>query len=235
MRQLRILVVDDDLAVLKYLRANLREEGYDVLTALNGIEAIQTIEKELPDLLILDIMMPTIDGFEVCSRIREWSQIPIIMLSARDDESDKVKSLDLGADDYLTKPFGIKELMARVRSVLRRTEVARAISPQPTFVHGDFKVNFSERRVTIADREIKLTPTEYCLLREFVSNAGKVLTHAFLLGRAWGPEYCDEHEYLHVFVRRLRSKLESEPSNPKYIITVPGVGYRFESDSDSVK
>lgn len=227
MRRLRILIVDDDIAVLKYLRANLQEEGYDVLTALDGIEAIQIIERELPDLLILDIMMPNMDGFEVCNRIREWSQIPIIMLSARDDESDKVKCLDLGADDYIAKPFGVEELLARIRAVLRRSESTQTTIPA-TFTSGAIKVNFAERKVTIADSEVKLTPTEYCLLKELVLNAGKVLTHAFLLGRAWGPEYRDEHEYLHVFVRRLRSKIEKDPSKPKYITTVSGVGYRFE-------
>ena len=228
MRRLRILAVDDDLVVLKFLRANLQAEGYDVLTALDGAEALQVIEKESPDLIILDIMMPEMDGFEVCYRLREWSQVPIIMLSARDDEEDKVKSLDLGADDYLTKPFGVKEFLARIRSVLRRIEATEAISPQATFISGDLKVSFAERKVTIADREVKLTPTEYCLLKEFVLNAEKVLTHAYLLNKAWGSEYREEHEYLHVFANRLRRKLEPDPSNPRYIITVPGVGYRFK-------
>ena len=228
MRRLRILAVDDDLVVLKFLRANLQAEGYDVLTALDGAEALQVIEKESPDLIILDIMMPEMDGFEVCYRLREWSQVPIIMLSARDDEEDKVKSLDLGADDYLTKPFGVKEFLARIRSVLRRVEATEAISPQVTFISGDLKVSFAERKVTIADREVKLTPTEYCLLKEFVLNAEKVLTHAYLLNKAWGSEYREEHEYLHVFANRLRRKLEPDPSNPRYIITVPGVGYRFK-------
>ena len=230
MRRVRVLVVDDDLAVLKFLRANLQAEGYDVIAALDGAEALQTIERELPDLIILDIIMPVMDGFEVCRRVREWSQCPIIMLSARDDEKDKVKCLDLGADDYLVKPFGVKELMARVRSVLRRTEAADVESPQATFTCRDLTVNFTDRRVTIANHEVKVTPTEYCLLKELVLNAGKVLTYTYLLSRAWGPEYREEHEYLHVFANRLRRKLEPEPSNPRYIITVPGVGYRFEKD-----
>ncbi len=228
MRRLRILIVDDDLAVLKFVRANLQAAGYEILTALDGTEALQVIEKELPDLVILDIMMPKMDGFEVCRRVREWSQVPIIMLSARDDEKDKVKCLDLGADDYLTKPFGVEELMARVRSVFRRAEAARGVPPEPVFTSGDLKVNFAQREVTVADREVKLTPTEYCLLKEFVLNAGKVLTHAYLLNRAWGPEYEQETQYLHVFVRRLRAKLELEPANPRHIITVPGVGYQFK-------
>ena len=228
MRRVRILVVDDDLAVLKFVRANLQAAGYEVLTALDGTEALQVIEKELPDLIILDIMMPGIDGFEVCRQIREWSQVPIIMLSALADEEDKVKCLDLGADDYLTKPFGVQELMARVRAVFRRTEAASAISPEPTFTSGNLKVNFAQRKVTVADREVKLTPTEYCLLKELVLNAGKVLTHTYLLNRAWGPEYGQETQYLHVFARRLRAKLEPDPANPRHIITVPGVGYQFK-------
>ena len=227
MQRKRILVIDDDLVVLKFLRANLREEGYEVLTALDGTEALHVIEKELPDLIILDIMMPKLDGFEVCRQIREWSQIPIIMLSARGAGEDKVKCLDLGADDYLTKPFGVEELEARIRAVLRRTEAIRATPEQPTFISGDLKVNFNERRVTVADREVKLTPTEYCLLKEFTLNPNKVLTHTHLLNRAWGSEYKEETEYLHVFVRRLRHKLETDHKNPKLITTVTGVGYRF--------
>ena len=227
MRQKRILVVDDELAVLKFLRANLQEQDYKVLTAPNGAEALRITEKELPDLIILDIMMPEINGFEVCRQIREWSQVPVIMLSARHDEEDKVKCLDLGADDYLTKPFGIEELEARIRAVFRRTEATKNTPEQPTFTSGALKVDFGKRRVTIADREIKLTPTEYCLLKELILNPSKVLTHTYLLNRAWGPEYKEETEYLHVFIKRLRGKLESTPSEPKLIVTVPGVGYKF--------
>ena len=172
--------------------------------------------------------MPAMDGFEVCQQVRQWSQIPIIMLSARGAEEDKVKCLDLGADDYLTKPFGVEELMARVKAVLRRTEISGTIPPTSNFTSGDLEVNFVERRVTVADQEIKLTPTEYCLLKEFVINQGKVLTHTYLLSRAWGPEYKDDREYLHVFIRRLRTKLEPEPAHPRRIITVSGVGYQFK-------
>ncbi len=182
---------------------------------------------ELPDLVILDIMMPKMDGFEVCRRLREWSQIPTIMLSARGDETDKVKCLDLGADDYLTKPFGTRELLARVRAVLRRTEATKTVSTPPLFTSGDLRISFAQRQVTVAGKEVKLTPTEYSLLQEFVLNAGKTLTHSYLLDRVWGPEYRDEREYLHVFVHRLRTKLEPDATNPKYIMTVPGVGYRF--------
>jgi len=228
MSKTRILVVDDELSIIKLLRANLEARGYEVLAATDGVGALQAFEMELPDLVILDIMMPKMDGFEVCRRLREWTQIPIIMLSARGDVSDKVKCLSLGADDYITKPFGVGELIARVRAVLRRTEAAAAISNQPSFTSGDLQISFAQRRVTIAGKEVKLTPTEYSLLQEFVLNAGKVLTHTHLLNKVWGSEYREEREYLHVFVRRLRAKLEPDPANPRYITTVPGVGYQFK-------
>ena len=229
MSKTRILIVDDELSIIKFLRATLKAENYEVLTAMDGAEALQTIEMELPDLVILDIMMPKMDGFEVCRRLREWSQIPIIMLSARGDEGDKVKCLELGADDYITKPFGASELVARVRAVLRRTKAARVIPTQPSFTSGDIKINFVERRVTVAEREVKLTPTEYNLLQELVLNANKVLTHSMLLGKVWGPEYGEEREYLRVFIGRLRRQLEPKPENPKYIISIPGVGYQFKA------
>ena len=224
----RILVVDDEVSIIKLLRANLENNGYKVLTAMNGTEALQSIEMELPELIILDVMMPKINGFEVCRRLREWSQVPIIMLSALSDESDKVKCLDLGADDYMTKPFGKDELIARVKAVMRRTKVASSTPAQPSFTSGEVKIDFVERRVTVAGREVKLTPTEYNLLQELVLNANKVLTHSMLLGRVWGPEYGGEREYLRVFVGRLRKQLEGDTENPEYIITIPGVGYQFK-------
>ncbi len=228
MSKTRILIVEDELSIIKFLRANLESKGYKVLAAVDGAEALHTFEMELPALVILDIMMPKMDGFEVCRKLREWSQVPIIMLSARGDVSDKVKCLSLGADDYITKPFGVGELIARVRAVLRRTEAAAAIPSQPSFTSGDLQISFAQRRVTIAGKEVKLTPTEYSLLQEFVLNAGKVLTHTHLLNKVWGSEYREEREYLHVFVRRLRAKLEPDPTNPRYIITVPGIGYQFK-------
>ena len=224
----RILVVDDELSIIKFLCANLEAKGYKVLAAMDGTEALQTFEMELPDLVILDIMMPKPDGFEVCRQLREWSQIPIIMLSARGDESDKVKCLDLGADDYITKPFGASELVARVRAVLRRTEAAATVPTRPSFSSGDLEISFAQRRVTVAGKEVKLTPTEYSLLQEFVLNVGRVLTHTYLLNKVWGSEYREEREYLYVFVRRLRAKLEPDPTNPRYIMSVPGVGYQFK-------
>ena len=221
-----ILVVDDETSIIKFVKSNLENQSYKVLTAINGAEALQTFELELPDLVILDIMMPVMDGFEVCRRLREWSQAPIIMLSANSDEADKVKCLNLGADDYITKPFGVSELTARVKAVLRRTDVT-GTSVQPVFTSGNLELNFAKRRVTVDGKEIKLTPTEYALLQEFVVNAGKVLTHTHLLKKIWGPEYRSESEYLHVFVHRLRNKLESDPTNPTYIVSISGVGYQL--------
>jgi DNA-binding response OmpR family regulator len=222
-----ILIVDDEVSILKFVRSNLEDRGYAVTSASNGEEALHTIERELPDLIVLDVMMPKMDGFEVCRRLREWSQIPIIMLSARGDEKDKVKCLDLGADDYIVKPFGASELMARVSAVLRRTKTADISPVRSSIASGDLAINFAKRRITRAGSEVKLTPTEYALLQELAVNSGKVLTHTHLLNKVWGPEYRDEREYLHVFVRRLRSKLEPEPDNPAYILTVSGVGYQF--------
>ena len=229
MHRPRVLIVDDDLTIIKFLHANLKAEDYETFTAVDGAEALQTIEKELPDLVILDIMMPKIDGFEVCRQLREWSQLPVIMLSARGEIEDKVKCLKLGADDYITKPFGVEELIARVKAVFRRTEAALTTPTQPSFATGDLVINFVERRVTIVDREVKLTPTEYNLLQELVLNAGKVLTHTHLLNKVWGFEYRDERQYLHVFIRRLRNKLEPDRANPRYILSVPGVGYQFKA------
>lgn len=231
MHRPRVLIVDDDLAIIKFLRANLEASDYKTLTAMDGAEALQTIERELPDLVILDIMLPRMDGFEVCRRLREWSQVPIIMLSARGDEEDKVKCLNLGADDYIIKPFGVGELIARVKAVFRRTQAVGTIPTQPSFTAGNIQINFAKRQVTVGGDEIKLTPTEYALLQELVLNVGKVLTHVHLLNKVWGFEYREEKEYLHVFVRRLRVKLEPDPTNPKYITTVPGVGYQFEDTS----
>ena len=223
----RILTVDDELSILKFLRSNLEDRGYTVISATNGEEAINIVERELPDLIILDVMMPKMDGFEVCRRLREWSQIPIIMLSARSDESDKVQCLDLGADDYIVKPFSANELVARVSAVLRRTKAASTLPAKSVITRGDLVINLAQRKVTRAGQDIKLTPTEYALLQELAVNSGKVLTHTLLLNKVWGPEYRDEREYLHVFIRRLRAKLEPDPNKPRYITTVSGVGYQF--------
>ncbi len=230
----RILIVDDEMSILRFLRSNLEGKGYAVISAINGEEALHTIEMELPDLIILDIMMPKMNGFEVCRQLREWSQIPIIMLSARGDERDKVKCLDLGADDYIVKPFGASELIARVRAVLRRTKTASLPPSVPAVTSGDLVINFARRQVTRNGMEVQLTPIEYALLQELAVNSGKVLTHTHLLNKVWGSEYRDEREYLHVFVRRLRSKLEPDPKNPQHIVTVSGVGYRFTSSGQEI-
>lgn len=225
-RGLRILVADSDLPVLRFLRANLKASGYQFILAIDGEEALEKTEGELPDLVILDTMLPKVDGVEVCRRIRDWSRVPIIMLSTTGDGIDKVKCLDLGADDYITKPFSIDELLARVRVVLRRAKPEVVVS-SPTFTSGDLEVNFARWRVTIGSNEIRLTPIEFSLLEQLVLNAGKVLTNGMLLQKVWGPEYNREIHYVHVFIARLRKKLEPDPKKPKYILTKPGVGYYF--------
>ena len=232
MRKSRILIVDDDIGVVKALRANLQAKDCEVLTAMDGTEALQVIDREVPDLIILDIMMPRMDGLEVCRQLREWSAIPIIMLSARHDVEEKAKCLNSGADDYMTKPFGINELIARVRAVLRRTSDVGTVVNTPNFTSGDLQINFAARQVVKAGSEVKLTPTEYTLLQELTLGAGKVFTHATLLGKVWGPEYAEEREYLRVFIGRLRKEIEEDPANPKFIVTIPGVGYKFQSQCE---
>ncbi len=223
----RILVVDDESGIRKYVQANLEDNGREVRAAVDGPEALKVFEMELPDLVILDIMMPGMDGSEVYRRIRELAQTLIITASGRAGEEDNARSLDLGPDDHVTKLPGVQELHSRVRVVVRRSKAARPLPARSSFRSGDITVNFAERRVMVGDSEVKLTPTEYRLLLELVLNANKVLSHAQLLSRVWGPEYCEKAEYVRVFVRRLRAKLERDPSIPKHIINVPGVGYRF--------
>jgi two-component system KDP operon response regulator KdpE len=225
----RILIVDDDIAIAKFIRANLEAEGWQTIRAADGAEALEAVEKELPALVILDVMMPNIDGFEVLYRLRQWSQIPVIMLSVRDEMAYKVRCLNLGADDYITKPFGADELVARVRAVLRRNEQVGLFPRQPFYASGDLEINFITTQVTMSGNLVKLTPTEYNLLQELVLNTGKVLPHSYLLHKIWGTEYGCQREYLHVFVARLRAKLEPDPAKPTYIITVPGMGYRFQA------
>lgn len=226
-----ILVVDDDPAILRLLCTNLKARGYKVTTATDGEESLEAVQRDFVDLIILDIMMPRLDGVEVCRRIREWSNVPIIMLSARGDEKDKVKCLDLGADDYLTKPFGIAELMARIKAAFRHCGDPTVAPTQPVFNYGDLEINFAMRRVTIDGTEIALTPTEYALLQYMAVNANKILTHRMLLQSVWGSEYFSEKEYLRVFIGRLRRKLEPNPEKPKYILTVRDVGYHLSADS----
>ncbi len=224
----RILLAEDEVALRDFVSRNLRARGFEVLEASNGLEAVALWERENPHLLILDVMMPRMDGLEVCRRVREHSAVPIIVLTALDSESDKVSALDLGADDYLTKPFGVEELLARVRAVLRRTQwEAMPLSVGGTKQFGDLEVDLTGHIVRLRGEEVRLSPIEFALLEQLITNAGKVLTHRILLQRIWGPEYGGEAEYLRVYINRLRHKLEPDPANPRYILTEPGVGYRF--------
>lgn len=228
MKPSRILVVDDEAPLVKLLRSCLRTEGYDVIAALNGADALNVMEREVPDLIILDLMMPVMDGVEFLRRMREWSQTPVLVLSGRQNQQDKVECLDMGADDYLAKPFGVDELLARIRAILRRATPSPEGLDRPTFTTGGLRVDFSRRRVVVDGADVALTATEYNLLRQLALECGKVFGHAELLKRVWGPEYGDELEYLHVYMSRLRRKIEADPRNPKYIKTIPGVGYMLQ-------
>lgn len=229
----KILIVDDEARILRLVRSNLEPVGYKVLTAMDGESALTAAEMNDPDLIILDLMLPRLDGFEVCRRLREFSTVPIIILTAKGEEVDKVKGLELGADDYLTKPFSVQELLARIKAVLRRTRVPPTQKLEPVFNLGGFSVNFAQRRVVANGADVKLSPTEYKLLYELVTNAGRVVLHQDLLGRVWGREYRDETEYLRVYIRYLRQKIEADPSRPKLILTEPGVGYRFAAPAEA--
>jgi len=228
MKRPQVLVVDDEAETVKYVSANLRARGYDVLTAEDGRTALKVFGESVVDLIVLDIMMPGPDGFEVCRAIRRSSDVPVIMLSARGQERDIVRALDLGADDYLTKPFGVEEMLARVRATLRRTTRTK-LTPRPPLVAEDLEIDFAARQVTVRGRGVQLTPTEYNLLAHLASNAGRVLSHRVLLQAVWGPEYGSETEYLWAYIRRLRRKIEPDPSQPTYILTQPGIGYSFVS------
>ena len=225
MKKPTVLVVDDEPRILRFVRAELETAGYLVLTANNGIEALDLVNRESPDLVVLDVIMPGLDGFDVLKRLRSVSSIPVILLTARGSDADKVRGLDLGADDYLTKPFSPDELSARVRAVLRRTI---GISKHPEVQRlelGDLRIDFERRRVMVRDREVQMSRTEWQLLQQLALNAGKVMLHEDLLVRTWGPEYRDDMEYLRVWISRLRRKIEDDAAHPRYLRTVPGVGY----------
>ena len=240
----RILVVDDEPQLTRVLRTGLTSRGYDVRVAADGLAGFETFTDWHPDLVITDLAMPVMDGLELCRRLRAISQVPIIVLSAKGEEKTKVEALDIGADDYITKPFGIDELLARVRASLRR---AATVTPEPesTILRaGDFHIDLETRKVLVTDRqarddasaarestrEVHLTPKEFDLLVYFVKHSGKVLTHRTLLAAIWGGNYVEQNEYLRVFVGNLRKKLEPDPTHPRYILTEPWIGYRFSAD-----
>ena len=223
----RILVVDDEVRYQRLLEANLHIDGYDVVTASNGLKAIEIFSSQPIDLILLDVMMPELDGFETCQRIREYSSVPIIMLTAKGGEKDRVRGLDLGADDYLSKPFSATELLARVRAVLRRAQVSNDITQARYFIHEDIRVDFARAEVW-RDNEsepISLSVTEYRILLQFVHNVGKVISAEELLTSIWGPDYRTEKETLWVSIARLRQKLETTPHTPIHIVTRTGLGY----------
>ncbi|HVG32629.1 MAG TPA: response regulator transcription factor [Pyrinomonadaceae bacterium] len=231
-QQPRILVVDDEPQIARVLRTGLKTHGYDVRVAADGVSALETFGDWHPDLVITDLAMPNMDGLKLCRRLRETSQLPIIVLSVRGEEKTKVEALDAGADDYVTKPFGMDELLARVRAQLRRAKTPSVNQASPAVLEeGDFQLDLESRRVFVCGAEVHLTPKEYDLLVHFVRHAGKVLTHRNLLGAVWGGNYTEQGEYLRVFVGQLRKKIESHPSTPRYILTEPWVGYRFDPGS----
>jgi two-component system KDP operon response regulator KdpE len=229
----RVLVAEDEASLRDFICRNLRVRNFTVFEAASGLEALAIWEHEQPDLLVLDLMMPHMDGLEVCRRVREKSTVPIIILTALDADSDKVAALDLGADDYITKPFSVEELLARVRATLRRTHWLGQPAPAATGIKrfGALEIDLEAHQVRRHGEEVRLTPTEFALLAELVAHAGKVVPHRLLLQRVWGSSYGDEADYLRVYLTRLRRKLEENPARPRYLLTVPGVGYRFDPAS----
>jgi two-component system KDP operon response regulator KdpE len=226
-RDRRILVVDDEERMVRFIRLNLEHDGFEVIEAFRGAQAIDRIRSGLPDLVLLDVMLPDLDGFEVLRIIREVSSVPVIMLTAKGEEDDRVRGLELGADDYITKPFSPRELVSRVRAVLRRTEAASTSTHGLIEVDDRLKIDFDRREVWVDGQLVQLRPTEYRLLFHLVQNAGWVITHDQLLAKVWGYEYQDEPHYVRLYINYLRKKLEKDPANPQYILTERGVGYRF--------
>jgi len=223
----RILVVDDEPRMRRFIHMNLDLEGYQVLEASNGLEAIKRVREDLPDLVLLDVMMPEMDGFETLREIRQFSNVPVIMLTVKGDEDDKVRGLELGADDYVTKPFGPRELSSRIKAVLRRAEIPTPAEQSIVRVDDRLQIDFNLRQVIVDGQVIKLRPTEYRLLYHLVNNAGWTMPHETLLAKVWGHEYRDETHYLRLYITYLRQKIEKDPANPQYILTERGIGYRF--------
>ncbi len=221
----RVLVVDDEPQIRRSLQVNLEGKGYQVLTAEDGEQAVQVMAHQPPDVIVMDLLLPGIDGIELTRRLRKDSAVPIIFLSAIGEEQKKIDALEAGADDYVTKPFSVDELLARIKSVLRR--VAGSHQSEPILTCGELSINFDRREVRVRHEPVKLTPTEYDLLKYMIENAGKVLTHRTLLLAVWGPGYVDQAQNLRVFVGQLRKKIEMNPGRPRFILTDPGVGYRF--------
>jgi DNA-binding response OmpR family regulator len=229
-----ILAADDDPQLLRLVTRNLQLEGFDVVAVSDGQQALEQIEAQRFDLVILDVMMPKMDGFTVCERVREFSSVPIIIVTARGQDQDKIRGLDLGADDYLTKPFSVEELLARVRAVMRRYQVTGNHEGQnlrPTVVIGDLTVDFAQHLVTLAGEELELTPIEYRLLAYLAQNSGRVVTQDLLLEHVWGEEYAGESHLLQVNMNRLRRKIEADPTHPRYLLTKTGVGYLLATQS----
>ena len=227
-----ILIVDDEPQIRRVLRTIISSNGYSVIEARSGEEALEKIRDERPDLVLLDVNLPGISGLETCREIRHSADIPIIMLTVRNSERDKVQALDAGADDYVLKPFGAEELLARIRAALRRAAPADSLPP---FASGDLKIDFERRVVTVKGQPVRLTPKEFELLRHLVANQGKALPHRRLLQAVWGPDYGEETEYLRVFINQLRKKIEPHPNKPRYIHTEPWVGYRFEAPAEKTR
>lgn len=226
-RRQRILIVDDEKGLVRMMRMNLEHDGFEVVEANNGAQAMDRLRAVIPDLILLDVMMPDLDGFTVLKMIREVGSTPVIMLTAKGEEADKVRGLELGADDYVTKPFSPRELTSRIRAVLRRGNYADDDEDGIIDVDGRLKIDFGRHEVFINDEEVKLRPTEYRLLYHLVKNAGWVLTHDQILSKVWGYEYENEPHYVRLYINYLRKKLEEDATNPKYILTERGVGYRF--------
>jgi two-component system KDP operon response regulator KdpE len=223
----RVLVVDDEERMVRFIRMNLEHDGFQVSEAFNGKQAIQRLRDVNPDLLLLDVMMPDLDGFDVLEMIREISSVPVIMLTAKGEEDDRVRGLELGADDYVSKPFSPRELVSRVKAVLRRTEAASGSMHGLLEIDDRLKIDFDRREIWLEGKLVKLRPTEYRLLYHLVQNAGWVVSHDQLLQKVWGYEYRDEPHYVRLYINYLRQKLEKEPASPRYILTERGVGYRF--------